>query len=95
MKKKHENPLENFCSMLAIMNVIDSCSARLKCHLIIKNLVCTHFYGSLDFGGLAVRLSWKENFRKLGLKKRPYAIPKINMFHNLSCCETRSRLLCC
>ena len=24
-----------------------------------------------------------------------YAIPKINMLHNLSCCETRFRLLCC
>ena len=39
------------------------------------------------------RNSWHRQKTKYRIL-REYAIPKINMLHNLSCCETRFRLLC-
>ena len=53
MEKKHKNPLVNFCPMVPTVHVIDSYSARSKYHVTIENLVCPHFYGALDAGGLA------------------------------------------
>ena len=47
VEKKHENPPGNFCPRVPIAS---------KYHLTIRNLICTHFYVSLDFGGLAARL---------------------------------------
>ena len=56
MEKKHKNRPKNFCPSVPIMHGIDSYLARSKYYLTIKNIVCTHFYGSPDFGGLAARL---------------------------------------
>ena len=53
MEMKHKNPPVNFCPRMPNMYGIDSNSARLKCRLTEKKLVCTHFYGTPDFGGLA------------------------------------------
>ena len=55
MEKKHKKLAGNFCPGVQIMHSNRSCSARSKYHLTIKNLVCTHFYGPPDSGGLAVR----------------------------------------
>ena len=52
MEKKHKNPSENFCPGVPIMHPIGSCLARSKYHLTIKKLVCMHFYGPPDSGGL-------------------------------------------
>ena len=54
--KKHKNPPGIFCPRVPIMHDIDSYSARFKYHLTLNKLVCTHFYGPSDFGGLAARL---------------------------------------
>ena len=52
METKNKNPPGRFCSGVTIIHSIGSCPAGSRYHLTI-NLVCTHFYGPSDYGGLA------------------------------------------
>ena len=67
MGRKHKNPPGNFCPRVPIMHSIDSYLARSKYHLTIKNLVCKHFYGPPDFGGLAAEYYCVEEYELCGL----------------------------